>query len=294
MSLSTRSWIDPFLKVILLTVSSSSLLIVVLIFLFLGKEGLPFFVSRGFIDLLDPTWNPSSAIEPSFGFLPLLNGSLMVTVIALIVAVPISMIGAIYISEIAHRRENQVLKLLIEILAGIPSVVIGFFGLVVLSPLIKSVFHWQSGLTALTGGILLGLMAIPTIMTISEDALQSVPKQLREASFALGATKMETILKIVFPAALPGTFAAIMLGMGRIIGETMAVLMVTGNAAVLTLSPADSVRTLTATIAAEMGEVTFDSLHYQALFVAGSLLLVITFILNMLAQKILKRYRPSV
>jgi len=170
-------------------------------------------------------------------------------------------------------------------------VVLGFFGLLVLAPIVKGLFGLSSGLTALTGAVLLALMAIPTIVSISEDAIRSVPRSYREASMALGASEMQTLWGVTVPAALSGIIAAIMLGMGRVVGETMVVLMVTGNAAILTLSPFESVRTMTATIAAEMGEVTSGSTHYQALFWLGILLLAATFTLNMVAQRVLGKYQ---
>jgi phosphate transport system permease protein len=205
--------------------------------------------------------------------------------------IPFGIGAAVYISELARPTEREILKPFIEILAGIPSVVIGFFGLVVLVPLIKSSFGLSTGLTALAGAVLLALMAIPTVVSISEDAIRSVPASYKAASLALGASKMQTIWKVTVPAALPGIVAAIMLGIGRVIGETMAVMMVTGNAAVITASPFNSVRTMTATIAAEMGEVAFGSTHYRALFCVGIVLLLATFGLNIIAQKFLKKYR---
>jgi len=169
-------------------------------------------------------------------------------------------------------------------------VVLGFFGLIVVAPLVKDIFGLSTGLTALTGALLLSLMAIPTVISISEDALASVPYALKNASLALGASHLQTIFRVTLPAALPGIVAAVMLGIGRVIGETMAVLMVTGNSAIVTFSPLESVRTMTATIAAEMGEVPFGSVHYQSLFWIGIILLFITFILNIIAQRVLKKY----
>jgi phosphate transport system permease protein len=197
----------------------------------------------------------------------------------------------VYISELARPLEREILKPFIEILAGIPSVVLGFFGLVVLAPLVKGAFGLPTGFTALTGAALLALMAIPTVISISEDAIRSVPESYKAASLALGASRMQTIWRVTVPAALPGIVAAVMLGTGRVIGETMAVMMVTGNAAVITGSPFKSVRTMTATIAAEMGEVPFGSDHYRALFCVGIVLLLATFGLNVIAQKVLKKYR---
>lgn len=281
---------DRFVRIVLLSNGLISVVIVVLIFLFLLKEAYPLIASGDFSKLLNDNWSPVSYQNESFGLMPLIAGSFLITVLATIIAVPFGIIGAVYISEVATFKEREFLKPFIEILAGIPSVVLGFFGLKVLVPLVKNIFGLNSGTIALTGAILLAFMAIPTIITISEDAIKAVPKSYKEASLALGASKIKTIWRVVVPAALSGIIASIMLGMGRVIGETMAVLMVTGNAALTTLNPFDSVRTMTATIAAEMGEVTFGSAHYQALFLVGILLLVATFVLNIISLTIYKRY----
>lgn len=286
-----NTWRDKAIHAILVGSASTSILIVALIFIFLGREALPFAWDPGFKELWQTRWVPVSFKEEVFGILPLVGGSVLVTGLATLIMIPFGVFGAIYIAEIARERERSLLKPFIEILAGIPSVVIGFFGLVVLSPIVKDVFGLSTGLTALTGAILLALMAIPTVITVSEDAIQSVPKSYREASLALGANNLQTIFRIIVPAALPGMIAAIMLGTGRVIGETMAVLMVTGNAAKLTLNPFGSVRTMTATIAAEMGEVAFGSHHYQALFWVGIFLLIMTFGLNLVAQRVLRKYQ---
>jgi len=286
-----QKWKEKAVKLGLLGASSTSILIVLLIFFYLIKEALPFALDPGLSSLSGSVWAPTSMLKESFGILPLLTGSLLVTAIATIIAVPVGVIAAIYISEIARPAEREVLKPFIELLAALPSVVIGFFGLVVFVPLVKSVFGLSTGLTALTGALLLALMAIPTIISISEDAINSVPSSYKQASLALGASKLETIFKITVPAALSGIVASITLGIGRVIGETMAVLMVTGNAAVVTMNPLTSVRTMTATIAAEMGEVAFGSNHYRALFWVALILLGITFALNILAQKALSKYK---
>lgn len=286
-----NSWRDKAIHTILVGSASTSILIVLLIFVFLGKEAFPFINDPGFGELWQTRWVPVSFKQEVFGLIPLITGSLLVTGVATLLMIPFGVFGAIYIAEISSDRERSFLKPFIEILAGIPSVVIGFFGLVVLSPIIKNIFGLNTGLTGLTGAILLALMAVPTVITVSEDAIQSVPRSYREASLALGANRLQTIFRIIVPAALPGIIAAIMLGMGRVIGETMAVLMVTGNAAKMTLNPFDSVRTMTATIAAEMGEVAFGSLHYQALFWVGIFLLVMTFFLNVVAQRVLRKYQ---
>ena len=282
---------EKAIKLTLFAAASTSILIVIGIFVFVGKEAGQFAVEPGAKELLGSRWVPVSFQKESFGLLPLITGSLLVTFLASLLTVPFGVGSSVYISELARPVEREILKPFIEILAGIPSVVIGFFGLVVLAPLIKAVFRLPTGLTALAGAVLLALMAIPTVISISEDAIRSVPESYKAASLALGASKMQTIWRVTVPAALPGIIAAVMLGMGRVIGETMAVMMVTGNAAVITASPFDSVRTMTATIAAEMGEVPFGSDHYRALFCVGIVLLLATFGLNMVAQKVLKKYR---
>jgi len=285
------AWKEKAIKLILLATASTSILIVAGIFVFLAKEAGQFAIEPGLKELLGTRWVPVSFQKESFGILPLITGSLLVTVLATLLTIPFGVGASVYISELARPTERELLKPFIEILAGIPSVVIGFFGLVVLVPLIKTCFGLSTGLTALAGAILLAFMAIPTVISISEDAIRSVPASYKAASLALGASRMQTIWKVTVPAALPGIVAAVMLGMGRVIGETMAVMMVTGNAAVITAWPFDSVRTMTATIAAEMGEVAFGSHHYRALFCVGIVLLVATFGLNMIAQKVLSKYR---
>jgi len=273
---------------ILFTAASVSILIVIMIFLFLFKEAAPFAKDPGLSELLQKQWIPVSFQRPSYGTIPLISGSLLVTVLAILIATPFGVCGAVYISEIARPKEREILKPFVELLAGIPSVVIGFFGVAVLAPAVKNIFGLSSGLTALTGAVLLALMAIPTIISIAEDAVRNVPQSYKDASLALGANLIQTTWRVVVPAALPGIIAAILLGIGRVIGETMAVLMVTGNAAQITANPMESVRTMTATIAAEMGEVAFGDTHYNALFCVGAILLIFTFALNMIAQRALR------
>ncbi len=285
------AWKEKAIQLLLRGAASTSILIVILIFLFLGREAAPFAVEPGIDELFSTRWMPVSFQKESFGIGPLVTGSLLVTGLATLITVPFGVCAAVYIAEVATSWEREILKPLIELLAGIPSVVLGFFGLVVLAPLVKRLFGLPSGLTALTGALLLALMAVPTVISISEDAIRSVPASYKSASLALGASKLQTVWKVTVPAALSGIIAAVMLGMGRVIGETMAVMMVTGNAAVITGSPLESVRTMTATIAAEMGEVPFGSDHYRALFCVGIVLLLATFTLNMVAQRVLKKYR---
>lgn len=247
----------------------------------------------GLTELIGVRWMPKSMQQAGYGLLPLITGSALVTLLATVIAIPFGVCGAVYIAEIAGPKEREILKPFIELIAAIPSVVLGFFGLIVLGPIVKSAFHLATGMTAITGAVLLALMAVPTIISISEDAIRSVPKSYKEASLALGANKIVTIFKVVVPAAMSGIIASIMLGMGRVIGETMAVIMVTGNAAKVTLSPFSPVRTMTATVAAEMGEVPFGSVHYQALFWVGITLLLATFGINLIALRVLKSYRRA-
>ncbi|MCF6284695.1 MAG: phosphate ABC transporter permease subunit PstC [Candidatus Hydrogenedentes bacterium] len=282
---------DAIIKALLLAASSASIFIVLLIFLFLIKESIPFFSDSAVTTLLTTRWMPVSFQKESFGIIPLVTGSLLVTGMASLLAVPAGVGCAIYIAELATPWEREFLKPIIEILAGIPSVVLGFFGLVVVVPMVQEIFHLHSGLNAVSGAIILALMALPTVTSISDDAIRSVPQAYKEASLALGASEITTILKVLVPAALPGIIAGAMLGVGRVVGETMAVLMVTGNAAQLSFSPMQSVRTVTATIAAEMGEVPFGSTHYHALFVLGAILMVSTFLLNAIALKASRRSR---
>lgn len=285
------AWKEKAIKLILRGAASTSILIVILIFVFLGKEAAPFAIEPGIGELSSTRWMPVSFQKESFGIWPLLSGSLLITGLATLIVIPFGVCTAVYIAEVATAWERETIKPLIELLSGIPSVVLGFFGLIVLAPLVKRLFGLPSGLTALTGTLLLALMAVPTVISISEDAIRSVPASYKSASLALGASRLQTVWKVTVPAALSGIIAAVMLGMGRVIGETMAVMMVTGNAAIITASPLESVRTMTATIAAEMGEVPFGSDHYRALFCVGIVLLLATFTLNMIAQRVLKKYR---
>ena len=231
-------------------------------------------------------WYPTSVPVSRFGVLPLILGTLLVTFIAILFALPIGLITAIYMAEIASDRMRKLMKPVIELLAGIPSVVYGFFGLVVLVPAIQQVFKLPVGETALAGSIILAIMALPTITTISEDSIRSAPVALKEASLALGASHWQSLRLVVIPYAKSGILAAFILGIGRAIGETMAVLMVTGNAAVMPHSIFAPVRTIPATIAAELGEAPFGGTHFKALFALGIILFIITFIFNSLVELI--------
>jgi phosphate transport system permease protein len=267
----------------------ASIFFVVLIFIFLLKEGLAVFKTVGPLKFLfGKNWYPISE-PPQLGILPLILGSLLVTVGAAIISIPIGVGCAIYIAEIAPLKTKEILKAGIELLAAIPSVVLGFIGMVTLVPLVKTVFHLPTGLTALSGSIMLAFMAMPTIVSIAEDALYSVPRTYKEGALALGATQWQTIWRVMLPAASSGILAAVMLGIGRVIGETMAVMMITGNAAVMPNSILVPVRTLTATIAAEMGEAVVGSEHYFALFAIGIVLFVISFAINVTADLFLHK-----
>lgn len=233
--------------------------------------------------LLSKTWMPVSD-NPRYGMLPLFLGTLKVTLIALLFAAPLSILAAIYTAMFAKPRIREVIKPVIELLAGFPSVVIGFFALMVLASVFQNIFGYASRLNSFVGGIAMGLAAIPIIYTLTEDALTAVPKTFTEASLGLGASRRQTAFYVVLPAAVPGIFAAVVLGLGRIFGETMIALMATGNAAMISMNPFDSVRTLSATIGAEMAEVVFGDTHYNVLFLIGSLLFIFTFALNALAE----------
>jgi len=236
------------------------------------------------------SWYPTST-PPSFGFLPYIIATVRITAVALAIAVPLGVAAAVYLSEFAGRRVMETGKSVVEFMAAIPSVVYGLVGVAVIGPAVRDLFHLPSALTALSAGLVLSFMALPTIISISEDAMHAVPKDLRMGSLALGNTRWQTTYKVVVPAASSGVFASIMLGMGRAIGETMVVLMVAGNSMETTWSLATSARPLTSVIAGEMGEVVQGGLHYSALFVVGLALFVITFLINLAADLVLERQR---
>jgi len=271
--------------------ASLSIFFLLGIVIVLFKEGLPIFKVTTFKKFLFgkfwyPTYEP-----PEFGILPLILGSLLVTFGALIISVPLGIAGAIYISEIASFKIKEFIKPVIELLAGIPSVVYGFFGMVVVAPQVARIFNLAVGLNAFTASLILGIMAIPTITSISEDAISAVPKRFKEASYALGANKWETIIKVTLPAAGGGITTAVILGIARVIGETMTVLMVAGGAPVIPHSFFQPVRTMTATIAAEMGETVVGSAHFHALFAIAIVLFLITLSFNILADILSQRFR---
>lgn len=280
---------DRGMKHLLFGIGVSNIIIIFLIFLFILLNGIKFFDSYSISDFFfGKKWISLSEI---YGLLPLLAGSFWVVVVALLIAVPMGILTAIYIAEYASPKMKTLLKIIIETMSAIPSVVLGFIGLYVLSGPIKELFNLTTGLTALTGGIMLAFMAIPTIVSIADDSLEALDKSYKEASLALGANHLETIFNVLLPAAFPGIFAGIMLGFGRIIGETLTVLMITGNSPILATSPLSAVRTLTATIAAEMGEVVQGSTHYHALFTIGIVLFFISFVTNCIADRFIRKAR---
>ena len=234
-------------------------------------------------------WYPTASPSPQYGLLPLLLGTIWVSLGAILLSLPFGIAVAVYLAEIATMRVRNILKPIIELLAGIPSVVYGFFGLVVIVPFLQKLFHLPVGETALAGSVVLGIMALPTIITVAEDAMRTVPRAMKEASLALGATHWQTIYKVIIPYAKSGITSAAVLGIGRAIGETMAVLMVTGNAAVIPHTLLEPVRTIPATIAAELGEVSAGSGHYQALFMLGVILFIITMIISISIEFIGKK-----
>ena len=285
------SWSEYVITRLIRLTGASAIVFVVMIFVFLFGQGAPALAQVSLSNLLSLRWYP---IESHFGLIPLLSGSVIVTLGAAVLAVPLGLATALFIAEVVPRWVREVLKPLVELLAGLPSVMLGFLGIVVLAPRLYAGLGLPTGLTALTGALLLAWIAIPTIVSVAEDALDSVPRTYREAALALGATRWQTIWRVTLPAARSGVLTAIMLGIGRALGETMAVMMVTGNAPVVLsglsslLSP---VRTMTATIAAEMGEVANGSTHYHALFLIGILLFVISLAINLAAASFVFRMR---
>jgi phosphate ABC transporter permease protein PstC len=283
--------IDWWIRKGLFIATLSTIVILGAVFYFLFTEAFPTFTEINLIDFLTgPNWNPTSFLAPVYGILPLMIGTFLVGLGASVIAIPIGLGCTIYLAEIAHPKIRSFLKPAIEVLAGIPSVVYGFFALVILSGWIQALFGNTYRLNALNGAIMLAVMMIPIMVSLSEDAMNMVPKELREAAYALGATRWETIRSVIIPSSLSGIIAAIILSIGRAVGETMTVLMATGNTPLVTFNMLSSVETMTATIAIEMGEVPFGSLHYHALFAIGAVLFIITFAINSVADWMLSRY----
>lgn len=288
---SSNTWFEFFINQLIRISGYSAIVFVLMIFLFLLREGLPALTEVPLRSLFSVRWYP---IEDLFGILPLIGGSIVVTIGAGLVAIPLGVGTAIFIAEIAPRWAREILKPLIEVLAGIPSVVLGFLGFILLASLFRRLFNLPTGLSAFTGSLLLGAISIPTIVSVAEDALDAVPRAYRDSALAIGATEWQTIWMVTLPAARSGVLTAIMLGIGRAIGETMTVLLVTGNAPTLPTgldALFKPIRTMTATIAAEMGEVASGSTHYHVLFFIGITLFIISLAINITASAVVFRQR---
>lgn len=289
--ISRARWTEFAVEALIRVLGFSTIGFVALIFLFLLREGLPAFAEVDLSNLFGARWYPTFDL---FGTLPLILGSIVVTLTAILIALPLGVATAVFLREVAPNWAREILKPLIEVLAGIPSVVLGFFGMILVAPALREITGAPTGLMAFTGALILAYMALPTIISVAEDALDAVPKSFRDAGLAMGATQWQTIWRVVIPAARSGILMAVMLGMGRAIGETMAVMMVTGNAARMPLG-LDAlfrpIRTMTATIAAEMGEVAHGSPHYHTLFAIGIILFLLTFAINLAAASTVFRKR---
>jgi phosphate transport system permease protein len=291
-----RRAVDRISHVFITTTALVAIAIILLIFVYVGKEALP--LVRGTdegLTLASPfsspyTWQPVSNV-PKYNVFPLIIGTIKVTIISMLLATPLALAAALYTAEFAPPGLREWIKPAVELLAGIPSVVLGFFALMVLATWVQGGLNLAYRLNALTAGIALAFAIIPIVYTVSEDAMTAVPRLYREASLALGASRAQTAIRVVLPAAIPGIAAAIILGFGRAIGETMVVLMVSGNSAIWSLDPTSPVRTLAATIAAEMAEAVFGSGHYRILFFLGSLLFIITGVLNWIGDRLNRRLR---
>jgi phosphate transport system permease protein len=303
-----KSKLREFLGTKIISISAYAALIsILLIFVFIFKEAIPIFTDEHIQEEASVdkmvfkqvyyegrdakwSWQPNSEV-PKYSLYPLFLGTVKAAIVAMLFAVPLGVGAAIYSSEFASKRTREIIKPTIEMLAAIPSVVLGFFALMVLATFLQNVLNLTFRLNALNAGIALGLAVIPIVFTVAEDAMMSVPRPLRDAATALGANRWQVSLTMVFPAALPGIAAGVVLGFGRAVGETMIVLMASGNAAIVSADFLDSVRTFSATIAAELAEVVFGSAHYTVLFFIGSLLFVFTFIINLAGDAILQRLR---
>lgn len=288
-----KRFYENIIQYTLTGVAATSLLALVAIVAFLFGEGLPIFSQVSFYDFFaGKLWYPTE--DPGlFGIFPLLVASLTVTLVSSLLAVPLGVMTALYLSEIAHPKTRRIIKPFVELLAALPSVILGFLGMVVLAPLLQDVFGASSGLNLLNASIMLAFMSIPIICSITEDALSAVPKELKEASLALGATPWQTTWHVVTPAASSGIGTAIMLGMSRSMGETMVVLMVAGGAGLIPFSLFDPIRPMPAAIAAEMAEAPFRSDHYHALFAIGIVLFFVTLLFNLIASHIAEKNRQA-
>lgn len=288
-------YVDKLVQFVVFISGISAIVLIIGIFTFVTIEGFGFLTEDFSFEefFMSQWWEPTDDDEPTYGILALIAGTASVTGLAMLIAIPFSLGAAIYIGEFSTGKTREVLKVMVELLAAIPSVVWGFIGLSIMNPLIIDLFDVPVGLNILNAGVILGLMAAPIMTSIAEDALKAVPDRYREAAEAMGATRWQVIYKTVLPAAKNGLLGAILLGVGRGFGETMAVLMATGHAINMPGSVFDSVRALTATIAAELGETAVGSPHYQALFTIGIFLFLITFVINLTADLIVRGIRKS-
>jgi len=280
---------EGFVNVVITLAGYSAIVIIAFIFLFIFKEGVAAFRAVPVGEFLKTVWQPAAEV-PKYGIIPLATGTVMVTAVATVIALPLGLGTAIYLSEVAGGREREIVKPIVELLSAVPSVVYGLLGMVVLGDVIPRITGTPFRLNAVNGGLVLAVMLTPMLASLAEDALYSVPRSYRVAAFALGATRWETIRRTVVPAAASGVTAAILLSVARTLGETMAVLLATGNMAAFTVNPLSSVRTITATVAIEMGDAVFGGEHYHVLFALGVVLFSITFIVNLTSQVVMDRF----
>ena len=289
------NWAEPLIELLIRVCGWSSILFVAAIFFFVLREAAPMlFGKMNLVEFFTSTdWQPTSDVRPRYGILALLVGTLSVSLLAMVLAVPLGLGAAVYISEFSRGRTKEALKITIELLAAIPSIVWGFIAYMVLGPLLIHVTGAPVGVNLLNGGVVLALMSVPIIVSVGEDALKAVPDAYREAALAMGASRWEVIVRVLFPAAKNGLLAAVLLGIGRAIGETMAVLMATGHAVQIPHSLLDPIRTLTATIASELGEAVKGGDHYRVLFVIGLVLFAVTFVVNLTADLVVKGIRSE-
>ena len=288
-----RQTVEKSVQKIFFLVALASITTLFLIMIFLFKEGLPIFKTVSIKDFVfGQYWYPTSE-PPDFGIFPLIVASVLVTTVSAVISIPLGVMTAVYLAEIASKKVSEIVKPVVELLAALPSVVIGFFGMVLVAPFLQEVFNIPTGLNLFNAALMLAFMSIPTICSISEDAIHSVPVALKEASMALGATHLETIIRVILPASISGISTAVILGLSRAIGETMVVLMVAGGAATLPESIFDPVRPMPASIASEMAEAPVGGEHYFALFATGIVLFLFTFMFNLIADHIAYKYRQT-
>ena len=288
-----RQTVEKSVQKIFFLVALASITTLFLIMIFLFKEGLPIFKTVSIKDFVfGQYWYPTSE-PPDFGIFPLIVASVLVTTVSAVISIPLGVMTAVYLAEIASKKVSEIVKPVVELLAALPSVVIGFFGMVLVAPFLQEVFNIPTGLNLFNAALMLAFMSIPTICSISEDAIHSVPVALKEASMALGATHLETIIRVILPASISGISTAVILGLSRAIGETMVVLMVAGGAATLPESIFDPVRPMPASIASEMAEAPVGGEHYFALFATGIVLFLFTFIFNLVADHIAYKYSQT-